>query len=86
MRIGPDNSGKSWPQWATRSPVSGSRMYFLNGRVWYNDPDPNYVRSSLSLERADDRLVVGDFRSIEFQQRLDSRSAARTIGIAEAHP
>ena len=51
MRIGPDNSG-NWARWSSRSPVSGSRMYFLNGRIWYNDPDPNYVRSSIPLEEA----------------------------------
>ena len=86
MRIGPDNSGKSWAQWANRSPVSGSRMYFLNGRIWYNDPDPNYERSSLSLEDAQhDRLVVGDFRSAQLEQRLDSRSAAGANGTSQAN-
>ena len=42
MRVGPDNK----PQWASmlRGPTFGSRNYFLNGRVWYNDPDPVYVR------------------------------------------
>jgi hypothetical protein len=35
-----------------RSPKLGSLHYFLNGRVWYNDPDPNYVRSSIDLEDA----------------------------------
>jgi len=67
MRIGPDNAGATakdtlnvgppaifvnWQTWRGASPVFGSRCYFLNGRVWYNDPDPNYVRSSLSLDEA----------------------------------
>ncbi len=34
------------------SPLFGSRHYFLNGRVWYNDPDPNYLREKLSLDEA----------------------------------
>ena len=50
MRIGPDNNG-TWKGWLT-SPKFGSRHYFLNGRVWYNDPDPNYVRAKLSADEA----------------------------------
>ncbi|MGD8239234.1 MAG: alpha-galactosidase [Armatimonadota bacterium] len=53
MRIGPDN-GAGWPG-LLRGPVHGSRKYFLHGRVWYNDPDPVYVRESMPLEHA--RLV-----------------------------
>jgi hypothetical protein len=30
-------------------------MYFLHGRVWYNDPDPVYVRPTLPVEHA--RLI-----------------------------
>lgn len=51
MRIGPDNAG-DWKSWLAASPVYGSRNYFLNGRVWYNDPDPCYVRASLTLDEA----------------------------------
>jgi hypothetical protein len=51
MRIGPDNSG-DWASWLTASPGFGARHYFLNGRVWWNDPDPVYVRSSLTLDQA----------------------------------
>lgn len=51
MRIGPDNNG-SWKGWVGASPVFGSRYYFLNGRVWYNDPDPFYLRGSIPLEEA----------------------------------
>jgi len=51
MRIGPDNSG-DWKSWLKASPGFGARHYFLNGRVWWNDPDPVYVRSSLSLDQA----------------------------------
>lgn len=50
MRIGPDN-GRRWSQ-ICRGPFSGSNMYFLHGRVWYNDPDPIYVRDSVPLEHA----------------------------------
>jgi len=67
MRIGPDNArgtgvdktnigppliAVDWRSWRDASPVFGSRCYFLNGRVWYNDPDPNYVRASLTLDEA----------------------------------
>ena len=47
MRIGPDNKA-SWDA-MLRGPTFGSRQYFLNGRVWYNDPDPIYVRDSVPL-------------------------------------
>lgn len=50
MRIGPDN-GRKWPQ-ICRGPFSGSNLYFLHGRVWYNDPDPIYVRDDVPLEHA----------------------------------
>ena len=50
MRIGPDN-GRNWSS-ICRGPFSGSNTYFLHGRVWYNDPDPIYVRDSVPLEHA----------------------------------
>ncbi|UCD49801.1 MAG: alpha-galactosidase [Phycisphaerales bacterium] len=50
MRVGPDN-GRNWAQ-ICRGPFSGSNTYFLHGRVWYNDPDPIYVRDSVPLEHA----------------------------------
>lgn len=54
MRIGPDN-GPSWKR-IRSGPVRGSSRYFYNGRVWYNDPDPVYVRDSIPLSRA--RLIT----------------------------
>jgi hypothetical protein len=42
MRIGPDN-GTSWGG-IMSGPKYGAWQYFLNKRVWYNDPDPLYVR------------------------------------------
>ena len=50
MRIGPDN-GRKWSQ-ICRGPFSGSNLYFLHGRVWYNDPDPIYVTDSIPIEQA----------------------------------
>ena len=50
MRIGPDN-GANWSA-MMRGPEYGAWNYFLHGRVWYNDPDPLYVRPSLPLEHA----------------------------------
>ena len=50
MRMGPDNGG-SWASWQV-SPDFGSRNYHLNGRIWWSDPDPIYVRSSIPLDSA----------------------------------
>jgi hypothetical protein len=50
MRIGPDN-GADWGS-LTRGTIFGSRHYFLHGRIWYNDPDPVYVRASMPLNHA----------------------------------
>jgi hypothetical protein len=50
MRIGPDN-GANWAS-LLRGPEFGAWQYFLNRRVWYNDPDPLYVRASLPFEHA----------------------------------
>ncbi len=50
MRIGPDN-GQDWNGIIT-GPLRGSRLYFLNGRLWWNDPDPSYVRDSVPLNHA----------------------------------
>ena len=45
MRVGPDNGAN--PAGIRTGPQFASRVFFLNGRVWYNDPDPVYVRASL---------------------------------------
>ncbi|MFZ9938263.1 MAG: alpha-galactosidase [Luteolibacter sp.] len=45
MRIGPDTGGN------IGSP-HGSRLWFLNGRVWWNDPDCVFVRKSMHIDRA----------------------------------
>jgi hypothetical protein len=50
MRVGPDNNA-DWKR-LVRGPEFGSRHYFLHGRVWYNDPDPVYVRGSMPLKHA----------------------------------
>ena len=44
MRIGPDYNADG--QGTKTGPLRGSRLYFLNGRVWWNDPDPSMVRAS----------------------------------------
>jgi hypothetical protein len=54
MRIGPDN-GSGWNSLKS-GPRHGSNRYFLNGRVWWNDPDPVYVRDTMPLEHA--RLIT----------------------------
>ncbi|MEO5714391.1 MAG: hypothetical protein ABIT37_12965 [Luteolibacter sp.] len=62
MRIGPDN-GFEWQDWKNETmhfegggiitgPIRANRLYFLNGRTWWNDPDPAYVRPAVKLEHA----------------------------------
>ena len=51
MRTGPDNNG-TWAGWLRASPLSGTRHHHLNGRVWWNDPDPVYVRPTLTVDAA----------------------------------
>jgi Melibiase len=66
MRIGPDN-GHGWGNYRQEiaknacgsiitGPVRGTRLYFLNGRTWWNDPDPSYVRSAIPIQHA--RLIT----------------------------
>jgi hypothetical protein len=50
MRIGPDN-GPNFDAMRC-GPTFGGRTYFLNRRVWYNDPDPVYVRTSVPYHQA----------------------------------
>ena len=54
MRIGPDNGGAGRGHWGsvTKGAWHGTNLYFLNNRVWYNDPDPVYVRKSNPVESA----------------------------------
>ncbi len=58
MRIGPDNGGAGRGSWGAvcKGARHGSNLYFLNGRVWHNDPDPVYVRPGNPIESA--RLMV----------------------------
>lgn len=44
MRIGPDYNHDG--QGLRTGPLRASRLYFLNGRVWWNDPDPSVIRES----------------------------------------
>ena len=66
MRIGPDN-GPGWGDYRKEiasngsgsiitGPIRGARLYFLNGRTWWNDPDPSYVRPSVPIQHA--RLIT----------------------------
>jgi hypothetical protein len=50
MRVGPDNKAE-WKS-LLRGPIFGTRHYFLHGRLWWNDPDPVYVRDSMPLAHA----------------------------------
>ncbi len=51
MRIGPDfNHDKLGIK---TGPIRASRLYFLNGRIWWNDPDPTKLRASSAVSSAD---------------------------------
>ncbi|MBN1420252.1 MAG: alpha-galactosidase [Planctomycetes bacterium] len=50
MRVGRD-IGANWDH-IIPSVEMGSRLYFLHGRVWHNDPDCLLVREPLTLEQA----------------------------------
>lgn len=54
MRIGPDNGRAAGGTWGhvTRGAWHGTNLYFLNGKVWHNDPDPVYPRESNPENRA----------------------------------
>lgn len=54
MRVGPDNDKASQGDWecVTRGADYAGNLYFLNNRVWYNDPDPYYVREANPLHKA----------------------------------
>jgi hypothetical protein len=71
MRIGPDN-GTGWTA-LIRGPRYGTRNYFLNGRVWYNDPDPLYVRTALPLNRA---RLISSWVTISGQLSVSSEAFA----------
>jgi hypothetical protein len=62
MRVGPDN-GFEWQDYRNETmhfegggiitgPIRANRLYFLHGRVWWNDPDPAYVRPAVKLNHA----------------------------------
>lgn len=54
MRVGPDNDKARDGHWEhiARGPDYAGNLWFLNNRVWYNDPDPFYVRESVPLHKA----------------------------------
>ena len=52
-RIGGDNGPiDMFPGRYMIGVTNATPRYFLNGRVWYSDPDPVYVRDAVSLDRA----------------------------------
>ena len=48
MRVGPDNGANL--SGLSSGAKFASRVFFLNKRVWYNDPDPGYPRADLPVE------------------------------------
>ncbi len=55
MRVGPDFNHDG--QGIRSGPLRGSWMYFLNGKVWWNDPDPTKVRTSGERCTADNSIT-----------------------------
>lgn len=55
MRVGPDFNHDG--QGIRSGPLRGSRVYFLNGKVWWNDPDPTKVRTSNESCSADNSIT-----------------------------
>jgi hypothetical protein len=79
MRIGPDN-GQGWRDYQKEiaengsgsiitGPVRGTRLYFMHGRLWWNDPDPCYVRPSIPLNHAQ---LITSWVAISGQFNLNS--------------
>lgn len=54
MRVGPDNDGAIRGKWDvnTRGADYAGNLYFLHNKVWYNDPDPYYIRESNPWNKA----------------------------------
>ncbi|TNJ46064.1 hypothetical protein KFZ70_09235 [Tamlana fucoidanivorans] len=54
MRVGPDNDTARNGDWKniTKGADYAGNLYFLNNKVWYNDPDPYYVRNTNPLNKA----------------------------------
>lgn len=44
MRVGPDFNHDG--QGLKTGPLRATRLWFMNGRIWWNDPDPSKVRAS----------------------------------------
>lgn len=57
MRVGPDFNHDG--EGIRSGPLRGSRVYFLNGKVWWNDPDPTKVRTSGEKCVADNSITGG---------------------------
>lgn len=57
MRVGPDFNHDG--QGIRSGPLRGSWVYFLNGKVWWNDPDPTKVRTSNEKGVADGAMTGG---------------------------
>jgi hypothetical protein len=98
MRIGPDNGAAGTGNWGQVKVGAwhGSNLYFLNKRVWHNDPDPVYVRPSNPLNKAQLMVswvaVTSSMLSISYQfselppERLDLLKRCMPGHNAEVRP
>ncbi|HUO07177.1 MAG TPA: glycoside hydrolase family 36 protein [Phycisphaerae bacterium] len=73
MRVGPDIKA-SWDSISTRAAVFATREYFLNGRVWWNDPDCLMLRDPITLDEA---RAWGSFIAISGQLNVVSEDLAK---------
>ncbi len=73
MRVGPDNDDAASGHWESvlMLPMFAGNYYFLHNRVWYNDPDPVYVRETAPLSHVQCMLsfvaVTGMMHSTSMQ-------------------
>lgn len=79
MRVGPDNDGATAGKWkmVTRGADYAGNLYFLHNKVWYNDPDPYYVRETNPLPKA--RWMVS-------WQAVSGAMSSTSIQYAELSP
>lgn len=70
MRVGPDFNHDG--QGIKTGPLRASRLYFLNGKVWWNDPDPAMVRPPGR------QPVLGEADSLAADNGTKLKDAAKT--------
>lgn len=71
MRIGPDNNANNGLFKGARY---GAWTYFMHSRIWYNDPDPMYIRDSVPFEHA---KTIASWQTLSGQMNTTSEEYAK---------